>query len=101
MASACPDSTVQRLVEHLLRGAHRSPRSPTRASHDALLVLSDRGTLTGGAVDVTVRISREGDVEVTIGDEGGYTPDVIDDLARRAREQAVAVHLQLHTPAKT
>lgn len=43
-------------------------------------------------MDVTVRITRDGDVEVTIADDAGYSPDLADDLCRRARQTAVAVH---------
>jgi hypothetical protein len=47
-------------------------------------------------MDVTVRVSKEGDVEVTIGDETGYSPDVCDDFIRRCREAAIAAHHELH-----
>lgn len=42
-------------------------------------------------MDVTVRISRKGNIEVIVTDETGYNPDVIDDMTRRARETALAV----------
>lgn len=47
-------------------------------------------------VDVTVKVTREGDVEVIIGDETGYSPDVVDDFCSRARETALATHRELH-----
>lgn len=47
-------------------------------------------------MDVTVTIDRDGKVEVTIGDETGYNPEVCNDFLRRCRETAVAVHRELY-----
>lgn len=46
-------------------------------------------------MEVTVVVDTDGCVTVTVSDEAGYSPDVVDDMCRRARETALATHGEL------
>lgn len=46
-------------------------------------------------MDVTVEIERDGRVIVTISDETGYNPEVVDTVCRQARDTALAVHREV------
>lgn len=51
------------------------------------------------ALDVSVVIDDDGTITVSISDETGYAPDLIDDALKQAGAEALRVYRELH-PAK-
>lgn len=48
-------------------------------------------------MDVTVTVTPDGEVSVTVSDDTGYSPDLAEDLCRRARETAITAHTDLRS----
>jgi hypothetical protein len=51
------------------------------------------------ALEVSITVTPEGEVTVTLSDEAGYSPDPLDDMCSRARTTALDAHRELY-PAK-
>lgn len=47
-------------------------------------------------MEVSITVTPEGEVTVTLSDEAGYSPDPLDDMCARARNTAIDAHRELY-----
>lgn len=76
------------------RGASPILGAPARAPTDTAWSRAPRQAMEAD-VEVSVEIDPDGRVSVTISDETGYNPEVVETMTRQAGDRALAVHQQL------